>query len=220
MDLGGITLIVTGFPRSGTSMMMRMLRLGGVEILYTEQRPEDQVYDPHGVLELKDVDTEIRAHDKEWTANKAVKIVAPYLQAYPVNRPLKFIFMQRPVGEIITSMIAKNDLWSLDVELVISNARGYIEHLKSPVLFVKYHDAMNYPKTTAMRIEDFLGVKLDVENFVKGADHQVRDKIPTKAKAKILKLGATKETMYEDEPPTISPIPLLVVDGEVAEIVR
>jgi len=183
IDLKGFTLIVTGFPRSGTSMMMRMLKFGGVEILSDQENnyspltgePVDQA-DPYGVEELSGVGPKIKEHDKEWTANKAVKIVTPFIEWLPINRPLKVIFMVRDNAEIITSMLAKKDLWAMDIGKSVEFARGYIEHNKIPTLFVQYHEAVKYPRSTAVRIEDFLGVELDVVEMVKAADPDARSR--------------------------------------------
>jgi len=179
MDLHGITLIVTGFPRSGTSMMMRMLRLGGVEVLRDPKfdLPEHRhQYDPYGVDELSDVGPTIKAHDRAWTANKAVKMVTPFVEWYPVDRPLKVIFMQRDHAEIITSLLAKKDIWGMDIGQSIAVARKYLEIKQIPVLFLQYHEVVQYPKTTALRIQDFLDVVLDIEQMKTGADANARNK--------------------------------------------
>jgi hypothetical protein len=179
VDLKGITLIVTGFPRSGTSMMMRMLRLGGIDVLRDPKfdLPEHRhQYDPYGVDEIDDVGPTVKAHDKSWTANKAVKMVTPFVEWYPIDRSLKVIFMLRDQAEIITSLLAKKDIWGMDIIQSVMVARRFLEKLEIPTLFLQYHEVVAYPKTTALRIQDFLGVELDIENMKTGADANARKK--------------------------------------------
>ena len=175
VNLGGITLIVTGFPRSGTSMMMRILEFAGINILSdSAQTKQKHKYDPHGMRELENVGIRIKAKKKTWTKNKAVKIVTPYASWYPVDRPLKVIFMQRDLSEIVTSLLAMKAVWDEDIAESISWARGYLQYNEVPVLFVKYREAIDYPKTTVSRIQDFLGVAFDIDEVVKAIDKDAR----------------------------------------------
>jgi len=177
VDLGGYTLVVTGFPRSGTSVMMRMLAFAGIEILASDKLKNPQhKHDPYGCLELDDVGVEIKNSDASWTANKAVKIVAPYIEWLPIDRPLKAIFMQRDLNEIVTSLLAMRTVWDIDIAESIVFARGYLEYNLVPTLFVKYHDLMKYPKSTAIRIQDFLKTELDIESMVKAVDKDARNR--------------------------------------------
>ena len=180
VTLHGLTLIVTGFPRSGTSMMMNMLEAGGVRIIQdTDENIPSGKYNPGGVRELEDVGAMIKRKKKKWTKNKAVKIVTPYAEWYPIDRPLKAIFMQRDINEIITSLMAMRSIWSVDIPDSINWARGYLQHLNIPTLFIKYHEAVKFPKTTALSIQDFLGVTLDIGAMVKRVDSNARNKYKT-----------------------------------------
>jgi len=177
VDLGGITLIVTGLPRSGTSTIMRMLEFGGVKTLSdSAKRKQNSKHNPYGIWELGDVGTEIKANPKEWTANQAVKIVTPYSVWYPVDRPLKAIFMQRSLSEIISSLLTMKTIWGEDLVESLKTGRETLERHNVPILFVKYHDMVDFPKTTALRVQDFLGVELDIENMVKAVDKNARNR--------------------------------------------
>ena len=180
IDLGGFTVVVTGFPRSGTSMMMRLLRFGGIEVLSDEQMMEPQhKHDPHGCLEMKNVGTEIQVLSEEETANKAVKIVCPYATWIPVDRPVKAIFMQRDVNEIVTSLLAMKSVWDEDIVECIAWTRGYLKHNGIPTLTVKYSDAIKYPKATASLVNDFLEADLDVDAMANAIDRDARNKYKT-----------------------------------------
>ncbi len=95
--------VVTGLPRSGTSMIMQMLKAGGMEILTDNERKEDN-NNPKGYLELEKVKK--LATDKSWlneADNKAVKIVVPLLMQLPVTAHYKIIFVHRDIGEVLRS---------------------------------------------------------------------------------------------------------------------
>ena len=177
IDLGGFTLVVTGFPRTGTSMMMRMLSLGGIEVIADEQKLSPQhKHDPYGCHEMQDVGNELRQLSGEETANKAVKIVCPYATWIPVDRPVKAIFMLRDLNEIVSSLLAMKSIWDEDIAGSIAWTRGYLKHNEIPTLFVQYSEVMKYPKATAIGIQDFLDTDLDIDAMAKAVDRDARTK--------------------------------------------
>ncbi len=186
--LGETTLVVTGFPRSGTSMMMRMLEFGGLEILADDEniKPKGQ-HSPHGSRERKDVGMDIKSHDVTWTQGKAVKIVAPYIEWLPIDRPLKVIFMQRDVNEIISSLLAMRSIWKMDIAQTIADARGYIEYLGIPVHYIWYREAIEYPRATAIGIADFLEANLDIDAMVRAVDVKSRSAEADRKRAKLIR---------------------------------
>lgn len=175
VDLGGITLIVTGFPRSGTSMMMRMLKGAGIDVLATV-RGDVNKHSPYGSLELENVGQTLKNMTQEESGNHAVKLVTPYIAWLPIDRPIKAIFMQRDINEIITSLLAMRSIWDEDIAGSISWARGYLAHNEVPTLFVQYKEVVNYPRTSALRIEEFLGVELDIDGMLRAVDKNARQR--------------------------------------------
>jgi hypothetical protein len=175
VSLGGYTLLATGFPRTGTSMLMRILKFSGIKVIADEEgsRPSSK-FNPYGSLEAKDIGSLIKKKPKYWTKNKAVKIVAPYAKWFPVDRKLKAIFMQRDLREIVTSLLAMRVVWDEDIAESISWARGYLEYHNIPTLFIKYKDAIKYPRTTVTQIKDFLGAEIDVDKAVEAIDADAR----------------------------------------------
>ena len=95
--------IVSGLPRSGTSLMMQMLAAGGVPLLTDGQRPADP-HNPRGYFELEAV-----KHSRTqlaWLAQaegKAVKVVHLLLPHLPADREYRVIFMLRDLAEVIAS---------------------------------------------------------------------------------------------------------------------
>lgn len=175
VDLNGISLIVTGFPRSGTSMMMRMLSFGGIEVIADEQmRSPQHKHDPYGALEMKNVGAELQRMEEDETKNKAVKIVCPYATWIPVDRPVKAIFMLRDLNEIVSSLLAMKSIWDEDIAGSIAWTRGYLKYNEIPTLFAQYKEVTKYPKATAIGIQDFLSADLDIDAMTKAVDRDAR----------------------------------------------
>src|SRR6266705_1802013 len=97
-------IIVSGLPRSGTSMMMRMLEAGGIEAMKDNLRPADDS-NPVGYYEDARV-KRLRDGSHEWLESaigKVVKVVSPLLEYLPRRHSYKLIFMLRSVEEIVAS---------------------------------------------------------------------------------------------------------------------
>jgi predicted AlkP superfamily phosphohydrolase/phosphomutase/tetratricopeptide (TPR) repeat protein len=98
-------LIVSGLPRSGTSLMMQMLAAGGLPVLADEHRPADE-HNPQGYLEweparrLAQEPALITA-----AAGKVVKVVSTLLPALPRGHRYRVIFMRRPIDAIAASQL-------------------------------------------------------------------------------------------------------------------
>ena len=96
--------IVSGLPRSGTSMMMNMLQSGGMPLVVDHIREPDED-NPKGYFEFEPV-KKIKEGDFFWIAGsygKAIKIVSPLLKYLPSDNKYKVIFMRRNIEEIIAS---------------------------------------------------------------------------------------------------------------------
>src|SRR5438105_9566801 len=89
-------VVVSGLPRSGTSMAMRMLEAGGVPLLTDRQRPADED-NPHGYYEYEPVKTLAEQRDLAWlkqAEGRAVKIVSSLLTWLPEGHRYRVIFMR------------------------------------------------------------------------------------------------------------------------------
>src|SRR3954449_579427 len=98
-------VVVSGLPRSGTSMAMKMLEAGGVPILSDGIRTAD-VSNPKGYYELERVKELDKGGDTAWPAEargKAVKIISFLLTWLPETYDYQVIFMQRDLQEAIAS---------------------------------------------------------------------------------------------------------------------
>ena len=95
--------IVSGLPRSGTSLMMQMLAAGGMPILSDGERRAD-VDNPRGYLEWE----RIKQLPKDpgciaEAEGKAVKVISQLLLSLPAQHEYRVIFMQRPLPEVMAS---------------------------------------------------------------------------------------------------------------------
>ncbi|HMD89621.1 MAG TPA: sulfotransferase domain-containing protein [Anaerolineaceae bacterium] len=97
-------VVVSGLPRSGTSLMMRILQFAGYELLVDHLRSNDQ-FNPHGYFEFEPVKN-LKSGDTAWlqeAQGKVVKIVSPLLQFLPSSYRYRVVFMQRDLGEVLAS---------------------------------------------------------------------------------------------------------------------
>lgn len=100
------TIIVTGVPRSGTSLMMQILGHAGVPLLIDEDRPAD-ASNPRGYFEYAPARGTLR--DASWidqAAGRAVKVVHALLAALPRDRRYRVLAMRRHIREVVASQNA------------------------------------------------------------------------------------------------------------------
>ena len=101
--MNSVITIVSGLPRSGTSMMMRMLEAGGMEVV-TDNIRKANGDNPHGYFEFEKV-KKIK-EDSSWldeTFGKVFKMVSMLLYELPSDKNYKIIFMKRNMKEIMAS---------------------------------------------------------------------------------------------------------------------
>lgn len=182
----GTITIVSGLPRSGTSMMMQMLAAGGVEILTDKIRePDDN--NPHGYYEYEKVKKLLT--DSNWIdeANgKAVKIIAQLLFNLPARFDYKIIFMQRDMAEILRSqqiMLGKKvavEKQAYPIVLAeafkkqLEKAEASIKRMpNAEVLYVDYASVIENPLEIAETIAEFLGEDMNTEKMAEAVDKQL-----------------------------------------------
>jgi hypothetical protein len=167
--------IVTGLPRSGTSMMMRMLEAGGVEVLTDNLREADQD-NPRGYYELEKVKR--IAEDHGWLAEargKAFKMVSMLLFDLPPQHFYRIVFMERAMDEILASQNQMMIRKGLDPSVGPDDramAAGFAAHLAKVkawlgaqpnmhILYMEYGDIVWEPLARSERVDIFLGKGLD-----------------------------------------------------------
>lgn len=96
-------LLVSGLPRSGTSLMMQMLRAGGLEIMTDGKRIADED-NPEGYWEWEEIKKlPKQALVIEKAHGKAIKVVSALLPSLPIKHLYKIIFMRRPIDQVVSS---------------------------------------------------------------------------------------------------------------------
>ena len=167
-------IIVSGLPRSGTSMMMRMLAEGGLPILTDElRRPDDD--NPRGYFELEVV-RQLKEGNIDWLkeANgKAVKIISSLLEYLPQEYQYKIIFMERDPGETLVSqkkmLDHRGQTSKLSDEAMEEQFHKHLAAMKPwlvrqpnmDVLYVNYNALMTEPKLLCDKVTNFLGLPLN-----------------------------------------------------------
>jgi hypothetical protein len=182
--LGKQIVVVSGLPRSGTSMLMRMLDAGGIEVFTDGARTAD-VDNPNGYYEVEKVKALKKDQDKAWIAGaqgKAIKIVSSLLRDLPPEHSYSVVFANRHLPEVLASQDvmrrrAGDDTPANDAELTML----YERHLDSVkkwmarqsnfrVLELTYSDVVQNPGESARQIQTFLNVPLDLERMIGSVD--------------------------------------------------
>lgn len=175
--------VVSGLPRSGTSMMMKMLEAGGIPPLTDEIREAD-ADNPKGYYEFERV-KKLDKGDDDWLAKaegKAVKVISALLQHLPVGYDYRVIFMERHMPEILASqrkmLVRRGEADEMDDEKMSALFEKHLQQVKGwlaqeenySVLYVHYSEALADARSQAERVQKFLGADLDVEKMVEAVD--------------------------------------------------
>jgi hypothetical protein len=184
-------VVVSGLPRSGTSMLMKMLQAGGVSILSDGIRKADES-NPNGYFEFEPVKTLDRDNDPSWlpgAKGKAVKIISFLLTWLPETYDYNVIFLRRNLDEVIASqgkmLIQNGQREEADADRMDQIYRQHLQQVDRFVsarrcfrrMDVDYHEVLRNPAAQATRISAFLGGKLDIDRMTAGVDgrlHHVR----------------------------------------------
>jgi hypothetical protein len=167
--------IVSGLPRSGTSLMMQMLVAGGMTALTDGERAAD-TDNPRGYLEWERIKQ--LPNDPNCIAEaegKAVKVISRLLLSLPPGHEYRVIFMQRPMPEVLASqdqMLRRRENLRQSDPAVI--AAAFEKHLKEvyawlegkayiKAIRIDYHDALAKPLEIGRQLSEFLGISLDLE---------------------------------------------------------
>jgi hypothetical protein len=175
--------IVSGLPRSGTSLMMQMLDAGGLPVLSDGERKAD-ADNPKGYLEWERIkqlpkDPSLIAEAE----GKVVKVISQLILSLPSGHEYRVILMQRPLPEVLKSqeeMLRRRGNANSNADTsVIEEAfqRHMIEVNKwlagkenVQVSRVHYHRVLREPKAVAGEMSAFLGIPLDIEAMVRQVD--------------------------------------------------
>ena len=177
-------IIVSGLPRSGTSMTMKMLQAGGMRLVTDAIRTADED-NPKGYFEMERVKDLAKEQDKTYlaeTRGKAVKIISYLLKDLPRNNNYKILFMHRNLQEVLASQakmltrreettetgdekmieLYENHLWRVKYLL---DHHPHLEHID-----INYKEVLENPAKQSLRIRNFIGQDLNVEKMAAVVD--------------------------------------------------
>jgi hypothetical protein len=180
-------VVVSGLPRSGTSMIMKMLEAGGLHVLTDGLRTADED-NPKGYFEVERVKNLAQEADKRWLAGargKCLKVISYLLKSLPSRFNYKVVFIRRDLEEVLASqrkMLARrgeaedtppermralfeDDLWRAGYQL---KRRPEFETLE-----LHYSAVLARPLEEAQRLAAFLGGDLDAEAMAAAVDPQL-----------------------------------------------
>jgi hypothetical protein len=186
--LGPPVVVVSGLPRSGTSMMMAMLRAGGMALVTDAARAADED-NPRGYHEDERVKALDTTQDKSWLRDcrgKAVKIISFLLKDLPDDCYYKVIFMQRDLEEVVASqnkMLARRGEQAdgSDDSRMMRNYRSHVRKVEALVgdrpnlewLEVRHREVLDDPARQARRVARFVGGRLDLAAMAAAVDRQL-----------------------------------------------
>src|SRR5512136_1126708 len=170
-----VVTIVSGLPRSGTSMMMKVLEAGGLPPLTDNLRTADED-NPKGYYEFERV-KQLPKGDVAWLPDaegKAVKVIAALLPSLPDGYHYRVIFMQRAMAEVLASQRQMLIRRGEDPNKIPDDmlAKLFEKHLKQvndwvsqqphvERLDVNYNEMLKDPQPFVEQIDAFLGNQLD-----------------------------------------------------------
>ncbi len=176
-------IVVSGLPRSGTSMMMKMLAAGGLDIVTDELRRADDD-NPNGYFEFEPV-KQMANGETGWLegANgRVVKVISALLENLPAKYHYKIIFMERALPEVLASqkkMLAhRREEQKVADDAMRAQFREHLQAVKYwlarqanlEVLYVDYNKLLAAPDAICKRVADFIGLPVDVHRMLSVPD--------------------------------------------------
>lgn len=186
MREGKAIVVVSGLPRSGTSMMMSMLQAGGLLVLTDEIREADED-NPKGYYEFEPVKQ--LEHDTAWldkAGGKVVKVISQLVQDLPGEHEYRVVFKLRKMAEVLASQRQMLIRRGRPADAVSDEtlAQVFAKHLAKvqdwveaqsnmQVLYVDYGEVLAQPLEQAQRVNHFLGGGVDVQAMASVVDRRL-----------------------------------------------
>jgi hypothetical protein len=178
--------VVSGLPRSGTSMMMKMLEAGGLSPLTDNIRTPDED-NPKGYYEFERV-KELEK-DRDWLEDargKFVKVISMLLRHLPADYEYDVVFMRRRMEEILASQrkmlirrgeapdkVPDDKMAALFERHIVKMDEWLREQPNFRVLYVSYNDVLADAAPQIVAVNEFLGSGLDVDAMARVVDTEL-----------------------------------------------
>jgi hypothetical protein len=177
-------VIVSGLPRSGTSLMMQMLVNGGMEVVTDNIRTAD-TDNPRGYYEFEQV-KKVK-QDASWlpeVRGKAVKMVSQLLYDLPPSERYRIIFMERDMDEMLDSQEKMLERLGRKAAPRQEIKRAFAQHLdrlfqwlgqqqNMQVFRTSYNALLQHPQEQARLVCAFLGGKINLERMIDTVDQSL-----------------------------------------------
>ena len=172
--------IVSGLPRSGTSLLMQSLKEGGLPVAADGIRKPDES-NPKGYLEVESIIDKLR-DNPEFVFNfedQVLKVVAYGLQYLPSGN-YKIVYMERNIEEVLDSMEKmmnstdkEREGTKLAFEKLNEKTKSDISQRQDmDVLFINYNEILSNPEEQLAKVHSFFEDKnLDLEKMVQAVDN-------------------------------------------------
>lgn len=169
--------VVSGLPRSGTSMMMRMLEAGGLPLLTDGIRCADSS-NPRGYYEFERV-KKLPDGDSDWllqAQGRVVKVISALLEYLPAGYAYQVVFMRRSLEEVLVSQrrmlersrqgkdgVSDAQLSEIYEKHLLQVEAGLSRRKDTKTLFLSYNELLDDPLPGTLWLNEFLGGKLQLE---------------------------------------------------------
>ena len=179
-----VVTVVSGLPRSGTSMMMKVVEAGGIPPMIDEIREAD-TDNPKGYYEFERV-KKMDKGDTDWVAEavgKVVKVISALLKNLPPDYEYRVVFMHRNMDEILASqrkmLVNRGEdsdqmddakMAELFQKHLVSIDNWLQEQKNFQVLHVNYSEILSDPVIQVQAVNAFLGGGLDVQAMAEQVD--------------------------------------------------
>jgi hypothetical protein len=193
-DRGEPVVIVSGLPRSGTSMMMKMLEAGGVPIMGDAERGAD-IDNPKGYFEYERVKDLEKETDKSYVRDgrgQALKVISFLIKDLPDDNDYRVIFMRRNLDEVLASQgkmidrLGTSDSSASDEAMKEAYRNDIVRTRlmckKSPhmeLIEIHYSETVADPAVSVRKVNAFLDGRLDEGAMLAAVDKSLyRNKLP------------------------------------------
>ena len=179
-DIKDQVIVVSGFPRSGTSLMMNMLEKGGIDVVTDKVRERDD-HNPEGYFEYEKV--KALGRENNWmreARGKAIKVVGPLLRYLPSTEAYRIIWVSRPLTEVLVSQevmrgVPREEVMrnfpfqkAVDMQKEEERVKNWLKIQPNiKLLEVDFQDCLNNTSVVIRQIGVFLKRELDLESASK-----------------------------------------------------
>lgn len=180
-------IVITGMQRSGTSLMMQLLKTAGLE-LYTDNKKQADQYNPYGYYEHSNLKG-LRKDSSflEAARGKCIKVYLRDIEYLPKQYSYKFIFMKREINEVLSSMkkvrqgLPNNHMEKAYVsehlntlsqknELALSVIKN---QFNADCITIKFRNLINLSKAEIKKLENFINIENGIQHLTSVFDYSI-----------------------------------------------